>query len=229
MPGITMHVIQRGAGRADMFHERGDYEVFLACLRHAAQQNDVDVHATMLMTNHVHLMVTPQNAASLPRTMQQLGRCYVPHYNRRYDRIGTLWQGRYRAIPIETEQYWLTCLRYVEQNPVRAGMVSTPGDYEWSSYHAHARGDWPEWLVPHPVYLALGSTSADREACYRVICGDALAEPELDTLRYAVHHGWAYGSPVFAAGIEATCGRPATPRSGPGTDFQKLSVVAAGV
>jgi putative transposase len=229
IPGLTMHVIQRGAHRADMFHDEGDYEVFLAYLREAVQQNEVEVHAFVLMSNHLHLMATPQHSASLPRTMQQLGRRYVPHYNRRYRRGGTLWQGRYRAIPIETEAYWLTCLRYVEQNPVRAGMVRMPAEYPWSSYHAHGEGEWADWLLPHPVYLALGDTATEREACYRAICGAAIADAELGTLRYAVHHGWAYGSPVFAARIEEACGRPVVPRGARRVSPPNLSVITSGV
>jgi putative transposase len=211
-----MHVIQRGAHRARMFHDTGDYEVFLEFLRQSAEKHDAEVHGVMLMPNHVHLIVTPRHNSSLPRTMQQIGRWYVPHFNRKYGHVGALWQGRYRAIPIDTEKYWLTCLRYVEQNPVRAGMVAAPGEYRWSTYHAHARGKWSDWLTPHPVYLALGDTPAEREACYRVMCGDGLSDPDLSALRYAVHHGWAYGSPTFAAMIEATHGQRAAPRAAAG-------------
>ena len=229
VPGLTLHVIQRGAGRAAMFHDDDDYEMFIECLRAAARQSGTDVHAMVLMTNHLHLMVTPHDASSLSRTMQQLGRCYVPHYNRRYERVGALWQGRYRAIHVETEHYWLTCLRYVEQNPVRAGMVMTPAAHRWSSYHAHANGDWPDWLVPHPVYLALGERPETREAAYRAICGESVADPELAALRYAAHHGWAYGSLAFAAGIEAACGRPVVPRGARRKSRPTLSAITSGV
>ena len=207
-----MHVIQRGANRASVFHQHADYELFLEFLIEAAGQHKLDLHGFALMTNHVHLMATPHDAASLPRTMQQVGRRYVPYFNERYERFGTLWQGRYRAIPIDTERYWLTCLRYVEQNPVRARMVERPGTYPWSSYHAHALGDWPEWLTPHPVYLSLGSAASIRQANYQALCDGGLDGFELERLRYAVHHGWAYGSEEFVARIEASCGVWARPR-----------------
>jgi len=228
VPGLTMHVIHRGANRADVFRDDADYELFLEFLREAADRNDTEVHAATLMTNHVHLMVTPHHESSLPRTMKQVGGWYVPYVNRRYGRFGTLWQGRYRAIPIDTDRYWLTCLRYIEQNPVRAGMVASAAHYPWSTYQAHAHGRWPRWLVPHPVYLALGRAAGEREACYRALCAEPLPDPELSALRYAVHHGWAYGSRAFAQEVEFVCGRPATPRRSR-RSARRLSAITSGV
>ena len=113
---------------------------------------------------HYHLMVTPPDARSLPATMKELGERYVQYFNRRHDRIGTLWNGRYRGLLIHDERYWLTCLRYIEQNPVRAGMVRTPDDFAWSSYRFHALGAESDWLVPHWLYLELGSTPEERQS-----------------------------------------------------------------
>ena len=128
LPDMSLHVTQRGNNRVAIFRDSADYEVFLTLLKRAADRFRVAVHAYVLMTNHVHLIVTPDGPESLPRTMQSLGVRYVPFYNTKYKRIGTLWNGRYRGIHLENETYWLTCLRYVEQNPVRAGMVSAPAD-----------------------------------------------------------------------------------------------------
>jgi putative transposase len=179
LPDISMHVIQRGNNRVAIFRDSADYEVFLTLLKRATERYRVALHAYVLMTNHVHLIATPAGSESLPRTMQSLGVQYVRFYNDKYNRIGTLWNSRYRGIHIENETYWLTCLRYVEQNPVRAGMVRTPADYRWSSYGAHAFGNWPTWLSPHPAYKSLGPTNKTRELAYRAICGTQLTEDQL--------------------------------------------------
>jgi putative transposase len=134
------------------------------------QRHDVALHAYVLMSTHFHLLPTPQSARAIPEFMQELDGRYTQYYNRRYSRVGTLWNGRYRSILIQDEAYLLTCLRYIEQNPVRAGMVSSPAEYGWSSHSAHAFGRWPEWLTPHPLYLALGTSAGARQAAYRTLC-----------------------------------------------------------
>jgi putative transposase len=226
-PGLTMHVIQRGNARTAIFRAPGDYEVYLELLREAGERHRTQVHGYALMSNHVHVMATPQQPGSLPLTMQQLGRCYVPHFNQRYSRSGALFEGRYRAIPIDTDVYWLTCLRYVEQNPVRAGMVATAESYPWSSYRAHALGEWSAWLVPHPVYLSLGGTPEARQVAYRRLGTHAVTDPDLTTIRYAAHHGWAYGSAEFEARLEAGGHRRVARRRTAGKP--DLSAITSGV
>lgn len=184
-----MHVIQRGARRINIFRERADYECFLACLRAAAKQHGVAVHGYGLMTNHVHVMVTPSEPTSLPLAIQQVGRWYVPYFNARYRGTGALFQGRYQSIPVPTER-WMTCLRYVEGNPVEAGIVDDPEAYPWSSYRAHAFGEWPDWLTPHAVYLGLADRPRERQELYRRLCSTCLTSSELEQLRYALHYRW---------------------------------------
>jgi putative transposase len=138
LPDQPLHVIQRGNNREAIFFAENDYGCYRDWLAAAAAEYGCAIHAYVLMTNHVHLLVTPRAAQSLPRTMQSLGRRYVRHINTRYRRTGTLWEGRYRAAPIDSEAYFLACCRYIELNPVRARMVRHPRDYAWSSYHAHA-------------------------------------------------------------------------------------------
>ena len=141
LPGVSLHIIRRGINRTTVFGDNGDFELFLALLETASGTHDVPVHAYTLMTNHYHLIVTPNRAGSLSLMMRDLGREYVKRFNRRYERIGTLWTGTYRDIAITDERQWLTCLRYVEQNPIRAQMVATPDAYRWSTYRAPvARG-----------------------------------------------------------------------------------------
>jgi len=168
--GLSVHVIQRGNNRGSIFGVQSDYENFLELLTRASRKYAVFIHAFVLMTTHFHLIATPTSEEGLPRMMKALDGGYVRYYNRRQQRVGTLWNGRYRGLPIDDERYWLTCLRYVEQNPVRAGMVQTPNEYEWSSYAAHAFGKWPSWLTPHVIYQSLGSSDGERQRAYRQLC-----------------------------------------------------------
>jgi len=175
--------MKRGNNRNRVFQQDEDYEVFLGLLRNAVNQRPVALHAYVLMTNHFHLLMTPESTVAVPDVMKQLVSAYTRYFNREYQRIGTIWNGRYRGIPIQDERYWLTCLRYVELNPVRAGIVRAPNDYPWSSYSAHANGIWPHWLTPHPLYQALGSTAHWRQMAYRAICEAPLPADHLQFLR----------------------------------------------
>jgi putative transposase len=162
-----------------IFGDDTDRELFLVWFERAMSRNKVAVHAVTLMSNHYHAIVTPPSEAALPNTMRQLGTRYTQHFNHRYDRIGTLWAGRYRAIAIGDEDYFWCCLRYVELNPLRAQMVRDPAEYRWSTYRVHASGDSLDWLVEHPLYTALGKSTSERQAAYRVLCDQPLAEADL--------------------------------------------------
>jgi putative transposase len=177
VPGASVHVINRGNNHGDVFSRRSDYQRFLALLREAAALNGVAVHAFTLMTTHVHLLVTPSSRLALPKTMKACGGRYVQDFNRKYSRSGTLWNGRYKPILIDDERGWLRCLRYIERNPVEAGIVRDPADYPWSSYRTHALGEPSTWLTPHPLYLALGSTPELRQAVYRAIASGVEPDP----------------------------------------------------
>jgi putative transposase len=183
IPDVSIHVIQRGNNRGAIVSDNTDREVFTAFLRRAAMHHQLLVHGYVLMDTHYHLVVTPPDARSLPETIKELGGRYVQYFNRRHNRVGTLWSGRYRGLPITDERYWLTCLRYVDQNPVRARMVCTPDAHPWSSYRIHAYGGESDWLTPHRVYLELGSTPEQRQAAYRAICGAPVTEAEMVDLR----------------------------------------------
>jgi REP-associated tyrosine transposase len=172
--GVSVHVIQRGNNRLSIFKSPNDHEYFLELLRRSARSHFVSVHGFVLMTTHFHLIVTPMSTGGLPKMMKALDSGYVRYFNKRQERIGTLWNGRYRGLAITDERYWLTCLRYIEQNPVRAGMVHTPNDYQWSSYSAHAFGRWPVWLTPHAVYQSLGREDKERQQAYRELCGQSV-------------------------------------------------------
>jgi len=194
-PGLTQHVVQRGNNRGPVFQDTADYRLFLRLLRHAAGIHAVAIHAYALMTNHFHLMATPTDRTGLSSMMQAIGRGYVPVFNYRHRRTGGLWEGRYRSFGIESERYWLTCLRYVELNPVRAGLASAPEDYRWSSARVHAAGQCDSVITPHALYLELGAQPEDRQHAWRAICGTSVSEKELVWIRNAVRRG-RLGSPL---------------------------------
>jgi len=184
VPGVSLHVRQRGNNRCAIFGDDSDYEAFLIMLESAVRRYCVTIHGYTLMTNHTHLLLTPTTEEGTGKAMQQLGVRYVLYFNSKYQRVGTLWTGRYRAKPIGDDRYWLTCLRYIEQNPVRAGLVVQPEQYRWSSYRAHAFESGPDWLETHPVFEGLGATVEARQAAYRAICatpvpGDQLVRQRL--------------------------------------------------
>ena len=167
VPGYPLHVTQRGHNREPIFFTPQDRETFLVDLSEAAAQQGCAVHAYALMTNHVHLLLTPAEADGPSRLMQALGARYVGHVNRAYGRTGTLWDGRFRSSVLDSDRYFVACSRYIELNPVRAGLVSDPGDYRWSSFRANALGETDAVLTPHPLYLGLGATAAARQQAYR--------------------------------------------------------------
>jgi len=167
--GAAVHVVQRGNNRGPIFSDDHDRGIFLEILKTSAADRGTHVHGFSLMDNHYHLVVTPQHATALQRTIKHFGGRYVQYYNRKHDRTGTLWDGRYSPFIVADERYFFTCLRYVEHNPVKAGIVSEPDDYRWSSYRFHAFGEPPYWLVPHPLYVALGTTPKQRQAAYRAL------------------------------------------------------------
>lgn len=209
--GIPQHVIQRGNNRQATFYAEQDYQYYLECLAKAVAAYDCDIHAYVLMTNHVHLLVTPNQTDSIARMMQSVGRRYVQYINYTYKRSGTLWEGRYKASLIQSETYLLSCMRYIELNPVRANMVTQPEDYQWSSYQANALGKRNEHLTSHTQYDALGITSEQRQAAYRALFQAQLDSETLNTLRRSVNSELITGGNKFQAEIETALGRKVAP------------------
>jgi putative transposase len=184
VPGVSLHLRQRGNNRCAVFGDDSDYESFLIMLQSAMCRYGVAVHGYALMTTHTHLLVTPGDEHGTAKAMQQLAVRYVMYFNRKYNRVGTLWTGRYASKAIKDERHWLTCLRYIEMNPVRAQMVVRPEQYRWSSYRAHTLGAHTDWLVTHPLFEALGADLDQRKAAYRAMCStpltsDAIARQQL--------------------------------------------------
>lgn len=188
-----------------------DYQFYLEKLQLACDKHDCMIHAYVLMTNHVHLLITPQAEDSLSKAMQMLGRYYVQYYNYTYQRTGTLWEGRYKATLIDSEAYLLTCMRYIELNPVRANMVVHPSDYPWSSYLYNALGNVNELVSPHLEYMRLGKTVEARQAAYRQLFKYHIAESSMDEIREATNKAWVLGNDRFKKRIQKQLERRVEP------------------
>ncbi len=212
LPGYPQHVIQRGNNRMDILHDEEDYWALWYTLRDAAERFDCAVHAYVLMPNHFHLLLTPTEGDGIGKLMQYAGRFYVQHANRRHGRTGTLWDGRYRATLLDPDGYLLAVAHYVELNPVRAGLVETPADYEWSSYGANALGADDDLVTSHPMYLALDEDADDRRAVYARRVDAPLAPAEVQRIREATNKAWVLGDNDFCSRIETRLNRRARPQ-----------------
>jgi putative transposase len=211
LPGIPQHVIQRGHNREPCFYAEEDYLRYRYYLQEAAEKNEVSIHAYVLMTNHVHLLVTPCQPHSISHMMQDLGRKFVRYMNYTYQRTGSLWEGRFKASLVDSEAYLLTCMRYIEMNPVRAGMVAHPADYRWSSYGANAVGQSDELIRSHPVYQSLAATVAQRRHAYGDLFRMLLDAEALDAVREALNQELVLGRENFKDKIETMIKRQTRP------------------
>lgn len=213
VPGIPLHIVQRGNNRATCFQGDTERRLYLRCLVDAAAHRRCDVHAYVLMTNHVHLLVTPRAPAAASRMMQDVGRRYVHIINRAYGRTGTLWEGRFKSSLVDTERYLFTCHRYIELNPVRAGIVDAPDAYPWSSHRFYVGLKPDKLIVPHDSFVRLAVDAPERFAAFRRMFQDPVSAADLDRIRYAANTGAALGSEGFIDDMERTFGRRARPPS----------------
>jgi putative transposase len=181
--GYPLHIVQRGHNRGRCFFADVDYQLYRDWLLAAVKDAECQLHAYVLMSNHVHLLITPTNAVRMPEVMESMGRHYVPYINRRYERSGSLWERRYHSSLITTDEYLLACYRYIELNPVRAGIAKSPDAYPWSSFRANAWGEAHPGLTPHTTYLELGRDEASRRIAYRSLFETQLREDVLMELR----------------------------------------------
>lgn len=210
--GVPLHLIQRGNNRQACFYKAEDYERYLKWLAGYAQDSGCAVHAYVLMTNHVHLLITPSRAEGAGQLMKRLGQRYVQYVNRTYRRSGTLWEGRYRSCIAQDEAYVLACYRYIELNPVRAGMVAYPAEYPWSSYTSNALGeDGGVPLAAHAQYLALGGDTVSRLTAYRQLVDRKMPAAMIDEIRHATNGNFALGNERFREEVAARLGRRVKP------------------
>ena len=205
--GMPQHVVQRGNNRKPCFFGEEDYQRYLDDLSAAAAKYGCRIHAYVLMTNHIHLLVTPMLENGIPQMMQALGRRYVNHINTTYHRTGTLWEGRYKSCLIDSEMYLLTCMCYIELNPVRAGMVDHPGEYIWSSFNKNAQSLSSGIIKNHPVYLTLGKTAEERQFVYRGLFQRYMDNDLIHQVRDAINHELVLGRTEFKDKMEKILNR----------------------
>jgi putative transposase len=202
LPGLPHHVIQRGNNRQAIFAAAADYRFLLELLEQQAKKFEVLLHAYVLMSNHFHLLVTPQTPDGLPKMMQAVGRSYVRYFNDSQQRSGTLWEGRYKSTVVQADRYFLACMAYVDLNPVRAGLKALPQDYPWSS-HLHYTGARQDRLItPHALYWELGNTPFAREAAYAELVQTGINPVQQAALTEATLRGWAFGETDFIEDLQ---------------------------
>ena len=206
LDGVPLHIVQRGHNREPCFFCEEDYATYLYWLGKALQEAGCALHAYVLMTNHVHLLLTPGKAATVPKLIISLGRRYVQYINRSYRRTGTLWDSRYKSSSVQAESYLLQCQRYIELNPVRAAMVDDPAHYRWSSYRSNALGQSDPRLTPHALYQALGQAEKDRQSAYRELFRTELDREAINDIRLAINQDQPIVNERFLARIEKMTG-----------------------
>ena len=210
--GVAQHVVQRGNDRMPCFLDEADRRLYLTALREMSLRYGCAIHAYVLMTNHVHLVVTPEAAGGVSRMMQGIGRLYVAEFNARHRRTGTLWEGRYKSCLVGGERYVLACHRYIELNPVRAAMVAHPSEFPWSSHLSNALGRDDPLLQPHRAYRALGPDAGERQLAYRALFDDVLTANDIAEIRAYIQQQRALGNDRFRAMVEHKLGRCASVR-----------------
>lgn len=207
LPGYTYHIVQRGNNRSACFIEDMDYRIYLKYLGEALTRHSNRLHAYCLMSNHVHLLITPERQSGISDQFQVVCSRYGQYMNKKYQRTGTLWEGRHKASAIDSNNYLFNCYRYIEFNPVAAGMAKHPKDYRWSSYLRNAYGCEDALISEHTNYRQFGSSNKQRQQCYRHIADEKLNELEIERLEQALERSYPLGSPSFIKNLESDLGR----------------------
>ncbi|MES9970330.1 MAG: transposase [Candidatus Thiodiazotropha sp.] len=205
LPELPYHIVQRGNNREACFIEPENYQFYLELWQDLSRKYGVAVHAYCLMTNHIHFLVTPSNEKAISNTMKVVGSRYAQYINKKYNRTGTLWEGRHRSSLVQQNRYLLACYRYIELNPVRAGIISRPEEYHWSSYGSNGWGD-ESWIQPHKEYLRLGSNKSEQCYSYRELFKAQLSEEDIHLFRKATHYSQPIGDDRFKHQIESRYG-----------------------
>ncbi|MCW9014219.1 MAG: transposase [Gammaproteobacteria bacterium] len=202
LAGLPYHIVQRGNNREACFIEVENYLYYLELLREVSARYGMSLHAYCLMTNHIHLLVTPGTNTTISNTMKVVGSRYAQYINKKYNRTGTLWEGRHKSSLVQSDKYFLICSRYIELNPVAAGMVKSPEEYKWSSYHFNAWGD-AGWLTSHEEYNKLGNTREIRCSSYRELFSTHISDVDSVNIRKSVHYCQPTGDDRFKQQVES--------------------------
>jgi len=202
LPGYPHHIIQRGNNRQAIFASNADHETLLGLIEESSKKFGVAIHAYVLMSNHIHLLATPEADGGIPQMMQALGRSYVRYFNSRQSRTGTLWEGRYKSTLIQAERYLLACMVYIDLNPVRAGIAPDAAEYPWSSHLHYAGRKVDKLITPHPLYWELGNTPFAREIAYAELVRSGIGMQQQQALTDATFRGWALGETDYVADLQ---------------------------
>ena len=202
LPKVPVHIVQRGHSREPVFFEDEDYATYVHWLKEGSNKYHVAIHAFVLMTNHIHLLVMPEQGHDISLLMQYVGRRYVPYINHKYGKSGSIWEGRYKSSLVQEDDYFLIVMRYIELNPVRAGMVELPGHYRWSSFCHNAGIRTMNFLSPHAIYQALGTCEEARQEAYQLLYQGHLGEADLKRIREAWQTGTPLGNDLFREKVE---------------------------
>ena len=205
LPDLPYHVVQRGNNRQTCFREPENFYVYLKYWREIAKRYGVKVHAYCLMSNHIHFLVSCDNKTGLSETMRVVGSRFARYINQKYDRTGTLWEGRHRSSLVQSERYFLTCMQYIELNPVRAKMVTHPHQYQWSSYASNALGE-DSWIETHAVYQELGKNTAERCRTYQQLFRHGIKHSDLNLIRQACHFSQPVADEYYKEALERQAG-----------------------
>ncbi len=207
LPHVPNHVVQRGKNRSPVFFESTDYYFYLDKLREALLKYDVALHSYVLMTNHIHLLMSAKDKTAISLLMQYVGRFYVPYINHKYQFSGSIWEGRFKSNLIESERYLLACMRYIEENPVRANMVNSAKEYLFSSFHSNALGQKNVLITEHEVFMRLSDDKDKRHLFYSQLFNQELDDDALSQIRLGYQSGTPIGSRAFKTEIESAIGR----------------------
>jgi putative transposase len=207
IPGYPLHVVQRGNNRGIIFRSPDDFRRFATLLLEHCRRFRCAIHAYVFMDNHVHILATPEDEHGPSRMMKAVGQYYASYVNATHSRTGTLWEGRFRSSLVDSERYLFMCSRYIELNPVRAGMTDDPAAYQWSSYRRNALGIADALVTPHALFQSLGLDDTEREASYRALFHDVVADDEIAAIRRAAKSGDLLGDDAFRCRAESLLGR----------------------
>ncbi len=203
LPNVPVHMMIRGNNQQAVFADADDFFAYKSWLREASESLDCHIHAYVLMSNHIHLLVSANQTSHLSKLSQAVGRRYVPYFNHKYGKSGTLWEGRFKATSIDSENYLMACYRYIELNPVRALMVTDSQYYEWSSYHANALGKKDTLVTPHALYNRLGKNKASRVMAYKALVSAGIEDELIEKIQQCTQAGVPLGTDEFVDQIES--------------------------
>jgi putative transposase len=205
--GHPLHVVHRGVNRGACFADDADRAFYLGLLQEFVARSDCALHAYVLMSNHVHLLFTPADDGGAARLMKAVAQRHTQRCNKRWGRTGPLWEGRYKSSLVDSHGYALNCHRYIEENPVRAGMVRHPAEYAWSSFRANGMGIPCPFLTEHPSRRSLGEDDIERRIAYRTMFDAPQPEKEVQLFRAALASSLPAGSENFIKHVAIASGR----------------------